>query len=133
MKFLYFKKIDSTKVILVFLSLLLFNGCSMHSENRTRDHEGKKGGFFSSSTKLTTTGALLSPLVGHDHKKNYIRQNLIALQEEAAKGEGPHLEALAALLGENDINQFNQWIHTNYEDLFTNLKNQNGLIERIDQ
>ncbi|MES1924749.1 DUF3015 family protein [Salinisphaera sp. T31B1] len=56
----------------------------------------------------------------------------VALQREAATGEGEHIDSLALLLGEQDPEAFGQWMQTHYAELYSDgVDTKANLADRI--
>ncbi len=62
----------------------------------------------------------------------FVDVRLASIQKEAAQGEGENLDALAELMGKEDKQAFSIWMHTNYDELFSNLEKPTQLISRIE-
>ena len=63
----------------------------------------------------------------------FVDVRIAAIQQEAAAGEGENLEALAQLMGQQDKAAFADWMQSNYQVLFDELKQPAQLISRIDE
>ena len=96
--------------------------------NKKDSHSKEHKGPFSSSSKLTTSTGLVTLVA----KEDYVNQQFVAIQEEAAQGQGPHLQVLSQLLDEPDSVAFGQWMQTHYQVLFTELDRPEALLIRID-
>ena len=114
-------------VSLFLLGMVGASGSVFAEENGDRKHRGGFG-ISSSSSKLTTTAAVASLLV----KQEYVNHEIVAIQEQAAQGKGPHLEALAQLLEEPDSEAFSHWMQSNYGLLFSELDQPKQLLSRIE-
>ena len=62
----------------------------------------------------------------------FVDVRLASIQKEAAQGEGENLDALAELMGKQDKQAFSIWMHTNYDELFSDLEKPRQLISRIE-
>ena len=62
----------------------------------------------------------------------FVDIRLASIQQEAAHGQGENLDALAKLMGKSDKQAFSSWVHTNYNELFSNLEDPSQLISRIE-
>ena len=62
----------------------------------------------------------------------FVDVRLASIQKEAAQGQGENLDALAELMGKKDKQAFSSWMHTNYDELFSNLEKPTQLISRIE-
>ena len=119
------------KIIMMTMLLMGTTGAFDHLEAREKgDRSGKRGGFFgfSSSLKLTTTTQVARAVT---IQKDYVNREIVAIQEEAAQGEGTHLEALALLLKEEDAASFSQWMQSHYQALFADLNHPEELLTRV--
>jgi hypothetical protein len=63
----------------------------------------------------------------------FVDVRLASIQKEAAQGNGENLDALAELMGKKDKQAFTSWMHTNYDELFSNLEKPSQLISRIEK
>jgi len=89
------------------------------------------GGCSITDVTSSTSGTL--DTVTPDISLNrFVDVRLASIQKEAAQGEGENLNALAELMGKNDKQAFSSWMNTNYDELFTNLKQPSQLISRIE-
>ncbi len=84
---------------------------------------------LSHSSTGTTIGVLLAS--NQNQKKVYITTEILAIQEQAARGNGPHLEALAQVLQDPDKKSFGSWMQSNYQILFAQLDRPEDLLIRI--
>jgi len=62
----------------------------------------------------------------------FVDVRLASIQKEAAQGEGENLDALAELMGRKDKQAFSIWMHSNYDELFSDLEKPTQLISRIE-
>ncbi|HHJ34996.1 MAG TPA: DUF3015 domain-containing protein [Gammaproteobacteria bacterium] len=62
----------------------------------------------------------------------FVDVRLASIQQEAARGEGENLDALAQLMGKTDRRAFSSWMHDNYNALFSDLEKPSQLISRIE-
>jgi hypothetical protein len=85
-----------------------------------------------SMTQATSTTFASS--TGDDASKSaFVNTRIEAIRFEAARGEGEHLDSLAALLGEPDRAAFARWMKDNYGQLFAGLREPQELLTRIEQ
>ncbi len=79
----------------------------------------------------STSGTLdtVTPDITLNH---FVDVRLASIQKEAAQGAGENLDALAELMGKSDKQAFASWMHTNYDELFSNLEKPSQLISRIE-
>jgi len=79
----------------------------------------------------STSGTLdtVTPDVTLNH---FVDTRMASIQKEAAQGEGEDLDALAELMGKTDKQAFSNWMHANYDELFSNLEKPSQLISRIE-
>jgi hypothetical protein len=82
------------------------------------------------SATNTVTGVLSSTSPDSD-RSAFVSDRFKAIRAEAAKGQGENVDALAAMLGESDREEFARWMQTNYKPLFTDLKTPEELLARI--
>lgn len=61
----------------------------------------------------------------------FVDVRLASIQKEAAQGGGENIDALAELMGKTDKAAFSDWMHANYDNLFTDLSKPTELISRI--
>ncbi|GEM_PF-6913222 len=102
----------------------LLVGCSSTPTGTTSDTLGSTTNGVSKFVSSTTP----------DSKKSaFVNDRFEAIRFESAKGEGENVEALAALLGEQDRKAFASWMKTNYQPLFAELKKPDELLTRIQQ
>lgn len=64
--------------------------------------------------------------------RHYVRTQLDWIEREAASGEGEHIETLAVLLGEANPGAFASWAQAHHGQLFSDLREPEELIARID-
>jgi len=112
-------------VVMILMGTLAFNNDLFAIE-----HHHRELGIFSisSSFRLSTTTELVKRLAT---QKDYINREFIAIQEEAAQGGGVHLNALATLLKEADVESFNHWMQSHYQILFDDLDHPEDLLTRV--
>jgi hypothetical protein len=95
--------------------------------------------MFTTTTDTTTSAVnsvtdAISSTTGDSKKAGaFVDTRFAAIRFEAAKGEGEHLDSLAALLGEQDRAGFARFMQDNYAQLFTNLDTPQELLVRIEQ
>lgn len=63
---------------------------------------------------------------------DFIDKRYAAIRQEAARGGGENIDALAQLLGKQDSKQLGQWMQANYEQLFDGQQPQD-LMARLQQ
>ena len=102
----------------------LLVGCSSTPTGTTTD-------TLESTTKGISN--IISSSTPDSKKSAFVNDRFEAIRFESAKGEGENVEALAALLGEQDRKAFAGWMKTNYQPLFTELKKPDDLLVRIQQ
>lgn len=73
----------------------------------------------------TTSGALGDE---EDSASEFVANNYDTLSEEAARGGGQSVEALAELLGEQDSDEFARWLQMHYDEVFSDAA---GALDRI--
>ncbi len=105
----------------VTLVTVLLSGCSTPT------------GTTSDVTESATNSvSKISQSSSDDSKKTaFINDRFEAIRFEAAKGGGENIDALAALLGEPDRQDFARWMKTNYAPLFADLRQPTELLTRI--
>jgi len=81
---------------------------------------------------LSTTSGVVDAVTPDITLKNFVDVRLASIQQDAAKGEGENLEALADLMGKKDKQAFSNWMQSNYDVLFSDLKKPAELISRIE-
>jgi hypothetical protein len=121
--------IKRTAAALLPLLALGFAGC-MTTDATTLPFDlasttGDAGSSASSSTDGEDESASL-------RTRHYVRTQLDWIEREAAGGEGEHIEALAVLLGETDPAAFASWAQRHHGQLFSDLREPEELIARID-
>jgi hypothetical protein len=98
----------------LFVSTLLLGGCA-------------------TTDGLSTTSGVVDAITPDITLNNFVDVRLASIQQDAARGEGENLDALADLLGKTDKPAFSHWMQTNYNELFTGLKKPAELISRIEE
>jgi len=63
----------------------------------------------------------------------FVSKRYIAIRNEAAKGSGENLDALAELMGKKDNRVFAKNIKTNFDDIFGNVKTPTDIIAKIEE
>jgi hypothetical protein len=95
--------------------------------------------FFTTTTDSTTsainssTDTTSSTTDDSKQAENFVNTRFAAIRYEAARGEGEHLDSLAALLGEPDRAGFARLMKDNYAQLFNGLNEPRQLVSRIGQ
>jgi predicted small secreted protein len=79
-----------------------------------------------------TVSSAVSSSTPESSKRAFVNDRFKAIRAEAAKGQGENVEALAAMLGERDRQEFARWMQANYAPLFTDLKTPDELLARIE-
>ncbi len=64
---------------------------------------------------------------------NFINTRYAAIRQDAARGQGENLEALAQLLGEKDSGQLAGWMQSNYQQLFSQGQTSADLMAKLEQ
>jgi hypothetical protein len=64
---------------------------------------------------------------------NFIDTRYSAIQQDAARGEGENIEALAQLLGAGDSKHLAGWMQAHYGELFSAGQTATDLVVRLDQ
>ena len=64
---------------------------------------------------------------------NFIDTRYAALQQDAARGAGENIDALAQLMGTRDSKQLAGWMQSHYGELFTAGQTSADLIARLEQ
>ncbi len=64
---------------------------------------------------------------------NFIDTRYTAIQQDAARGQGENIDALAQLLGAQDSKQLASWMQSHYGELFTAGQTSADLIARLEQ
>jgi len=62
----------------------------------------------------------------------FVSKRFVAIRNEAAKGSGENLNALAELMGKRDSHAFAKNIKTNFDDIFGNLQSPTDIIAKIE-
>ena len=62
----------------------------------------------------------------------FVSKRFVAIRNEAAKGSGENLNALAELMGKQDSRAFSKNIKTNFDDIFGNIKLPTDIIAKIE-
>ena len=81
---------------------------------------------FTSSTSSTLDAATPDITLN-----NFIDRRFEAIKNDAARGGGENIDALAQLLGEKNPDAFAQFMRVNYDKIFANLEQPEGLVARI--
>jgi hypothetical protein len=63
---------------------------------------------------------------------NFIDKRFDAIRKDAAKGGGENIDALAQLMGEKDSQQLARWMQTNYDQLFSDIRQPRQLIVKME-
>jgi len=63
----------------------------------------------------------------------FVSKRYVAIRNEAAKGAGENLEALAQLMGEKDSRVFARNIKTNFDEIFTNTSSPDDIVAKIEK
>ena len=133
-----------TKLTFILLILFILNLSAC-----TGGHGGGGEGLllFSSSTSSEASTALGeattarigdSPADMDNEKereialKKFVDRRFVLIRKDAAAGGGENLDTLAELL-QQDKAEFNPWMQSNYDFLFTQLASPQQLLERIKQ
>lgn len=82
---------------------------------------------FTSSTSTTVDTVTPDVTVNEFVTKRYV-----AIRNEAAKGSGENLNALAQLMGKKDSHEFAKNIKTNFDDIFSDVKTPIDIIAKIE-
>jgi hypothetical protein len=86
------------------------------------------------TTEVTSSTSSTVDAVTPDVTLNrFVDVRIASIQQEAAKGEGENLDALAHMMGKADSARFSSWMQTHYDELFTGLNAPTELIARIEQ
>ena len=64
---------------------------------------------------------------------NFINTRYAAIQQDAARGQGENIEALAQLMGKKDSKQLASWMQSNYDSLFMQGQTAAELMAKLDQ
>lgn len=64
---------------------------------------------------------------------NFIHTRYAAIQQDAARGQGENIEALAQLLGEPNSDQLAGWMQSHYDQLFTRGQTSADLMAKLEQ
>ena len=64
---------------------------------------------------------------------NFINTRYAAIRQDAARGQGENIEALAQLMGEQNSEQLAGWMQTNYDKLFTQGQTSAELMSKLEQ
>lgn len=64
---------------------------------------------------------------------NFIDTRYAAIQQDAARGQGENIAALAELLGRQDANQLASWMQSNYGELFGAGQTATELMAKLEQ
>lgn len=124
-----YKPGSATGTLALIAAAALLAGCSAISTT-TR---GVKNSFIStsdgiSSSSDTATGAAKS----NQQAVAFVRSQLPAIREDAARGAGQNATTLAWLLHRKHPATFARWMQGHYQSLFTNLDQPKELLARID-
>jgi len=63
----------------------------------------------------------------------FVSKRFVAIRNEAAKGSGENLNALAELMGKKDSHIFAKNIKTNFDEIFGNVKSPTDIIAKIEE
>lgn len=64
---------------------------------------------------------------------NFIDTRYAAIRQDAARGQGENIEALAQLMGEENSAQLAGWMQTHYDTLFTQGQTSAELMSKLEQ
>jgi len=64
---------------------------------------------------------------------NFINTRYSAIQQDAARGQGENIEALAQLMGRKDSKQLAVWMQSNYDSLFMQGQTSAELTAKLEQ
>lgn len=62
----------------------------------------------------------------------FVTRRYVAIRNEAAKGSGENLNALAQLMGKKDTYKFAKHIKTNFDEIFSDVKTPVDIIAKIE-
>ncbi len=83
-------------------------------------------------TEITSsTSGTLDAVTPDVTLNRFVDVRLASIQQEAAKGQGENLDALAELMGKENKQEFSLWMHTHYDVLFSGLEQPSQLLTRI--
>jgi len=63
---------------------------------------------------------------------SFVEKRYIAIRQDAANGGGENLDALAQLLGTQDRQAFARYMQSDFERIFTDIKQPAEILARID-
>lgn len=87
-------------------------------------------GFTEISSSTSSTTDAVTPDITLN---NFIDKRFDAIRKDAATGGGENIEALAQLMGKTDPQALANFMQSNYEQLFSNVKQPAELIARMEQ
>lgn len=64
---------------------------------------------------------------------NFINTRYSAIQQDAARGQGENIDALAQLMGTRDSKQLAGWMQSNYDSLFSQGQTSADLMTKLEQ
>lgn len=64
---------------------------------------------------------------------NFINTRYTAIQQDAARGQGENIDALAQLMGAQDSKQLASWMQSNYDNLFSQGQSPAELMAKLEQ
>jgi|SRR5690625_3809843 len=118
----------ATGALALTAAAALLAGCSAI----TSTTNGVKNGFISTShTTSSTSGAGGGSAMNNQQAVAFVKSQLPAIREDAARGAGENAEALAYLLHRKHPATFAQWMQGHYQQLFTDLDQPADLLARI--
>ncbi|WP_353178721.1 DUF3015 family protein [Salinisphaera sp. T5B8] len=105
-------------------------GLSVASIGSARDRDD----LITTASTAGTTAYIVGKNIDDDftQAQDFADTQSVALRREAAMGDGENLDALAALLHEDDPDAFGRWMQDNYAQLYgSQAAQQSNVVDRI--
>src|SRR5699024_8304948 len=120
----------SAGTVSLIAAAALLAGCSAI----TTTTNGVKNGFMSTSqTSRSSSDSDGGTASTNQQAVAFVRSQLHAIREAAARGAGENAETLAYLLHKKHPATFAQWMQGHYQQLFTDLNQPQQLLARIER
>jgi hypothetical protein len=105
-------------------------GLSVATISSARDRDD----LITTASTAGTTAYIVGKNIDDDftQAQDFADTQSVALRREAATGEGENLDALAALLHEENPDAFGRWMQTNYGQLYgPQVSSDSNVVDRI--
>ncbi|WP_348765121.1 DUF3015 family protein [uncultured Salinisphaera sp.] len=105
-------------------------GLGLATSSSARDRDD----LITTASTAGTTAYIVGKNIDDDfaQAQDFADTQSVALRREAATGEGENLDALAALLHEENPDAFGQWMQSNYSTLYgPDVAAESNVVDRI--